>query len=227
MAGRNSTSAVTGYFATLGSNTPPLAYEDIELCDMMMHFGHNARESHPTIFWRAADHKKKNDIPIVVADPRRTGTVMGYEDINPKNTVHVPIFNGDISFLNSLAHALLKEHKDVIDWDFMKQHTTGWKEYINRCVYSRSHGGADVSVRPAGRAAGFLPLPLPRRRALFAAGTLPAVAHSPDRVKTATIAPSATRSANSGWIRCMTSSVRSATTVPPVSPSARWTREVY
>jgi nitrate reductase NapA len=38
------TSAVTGYFATLGSDTPPLAYEDIEQCDMIMHFGHNARE---------------------------------------------------------------------------------------------------------------------------------------------------------------------------------------
>ncbi len=125
------TSAVTGYFATLGSDTPPLAYEDIELCDMIMHFGHNARESHPIIFWRAADHKKKNNIPTVVVDPRRTGTVMGYEDINPENSVHVPILNGDISFLNAIAHVLLKEHKDVIDWDFMKKHTTGWKEYVD------------------------------------------------------------------------------------------------
>ena len=124
------TSAVTGYFATLGSDTPPLAYEDIELCDMIMHFGHNARESHPIIFWRAADHKKKDDIPTVIVDPRRTGTVMGYEDINPKNTVHVPILNGDISFLNSLAHVLLADHPDVIDWDFIKAHTIGWEEYI-------------------------------------------------------------------------------------------------
>lgn len=125
------TSAVTGYFATLGSDTPPLAYEDIELCDMIMHFGHNARESHPIIFWRAADHKKKTDIPTVVVDPRRTGTVMGYEDINPDNSVHVPILNGDISFLNSIAHVLLKDHKDIIDWDFVKEHTTGWKEYVD------------------------------------------------------------------------------------------------
>jgi len=124
------TSAVTGYFATLGSDTPPLAYEDIELCDMIMHFGHNARESHPIIFWRAADYKKKTDIPTVIVDPRRTGTVTGYEDINPDNTVHVPILNGDISFLNSIAHVLLKDHKDVIDWDFVKNHTTGWEEYV-------------------------------------------------------------------------------------------------
>ncbi len=124
------TSAVTGYFATLGSDTPPLAYDDIEIADMVMHFGHNARESHPIIYWRIADHKKKNDIPTVVVDPRNTGTSKGYEDINPKNHVHVPILNGDISFLNSLAHVLLKDHPDVIDWDFLKAHVSGWEEYI-------------------------------------------------------------------------------------------------
>jgi len=125
------TSAVTGYFATLGSDTPPLAYEDIELSDMIMHFGHNAREAHPIIFWRAADHKRKKDIPTVVVDPRYTGTAKGYQDINEKNSVHVPILNGDISFLNAIAHVLLKDHKDVIDMDFMKAHTTGWKEYVD------------------------------------------------------------------------------------------------
>jgi len=150
------TSAVTGYFATLGSDTPPLAYEDIELCDMIMHFGHNARESHPIIFWRAADHKKKADIPTVIVDPRRTGTVMGYEDINPKNTVHVPILNGDISFLNSLAHVLLKDHPDVIDWDFVKTHTVGWEDYVNtvKNEYSPEQvqdrmGGPHHDVSPA------------------------------------------------------------------------------
>jgi len=125
------TSAVTGYFATLGSDTPPLAYEDIELADMVMHFGHNARESHPIIYWRIADHKQKTDIPTVVVDPRFTGTSKGYEDINKKNSVHVPILNGDISFLNAIAHVLLKEHPDVIDWDFLKAHVTGWKEYVD------------------------------------------------------------------------------------------------
>jgi len=124
------TSAVTGYFATLGSDTPPLAYEDIELCDMIMHFGHNARESHPIIYWRSADHKKKNNIPTVVVDPRYTGTAKGYADINPDNSVHVPVLNGDISFLNAIAHVLLKEHPDVIDWPFLKAHVVGWEKYV-------------------------------------------------------------------------------------------------
>jgi len=124
------TSAVTGYFATLGSDTPPLAYDDIELADMIMHFGHNAREAHPIIYWRIADHKQKADIPTVVIDPRYTGTAKGYEDINKDNSVHVPILNGDISFLNAIAHVLLKDHPDVIDWDFLKAHVTGWEEYV-------------------------------------------------------------------------------------------------
>jgi len=125
------TSAVTGYFATLGSDTPPLAYDDIELCDMIMHFGHNARESHPIIYWRAADHKKKDNIPSVVVDPRYTGTAKGYADINPDNSVHVPVLNGDISFLNAIAHVLLKEHPDVIDWPFLKAHVVGWEKYVD------------------------------------------------------------------------------------------------
>ena len=125
------TSAVTGYFSSLGSDTPPLAYEDIELADMIMHFGHNARESHPIVYWRCADHKKKNDITTVVVDPRNTGTTQGYSDINPDNNFHVPILNGDISFLNALAHVLLKEHDDVVDWEFVKAHVDGWENYVS------------------------------------------------------------------------------------------------
>ena len=150
------TSAVTGYFATLGSDTPPLAYEDIEMADMIMHFGHNARESHPIIFWRCADHKKKTDIPTVVVDPRRTGTSMGYEDINPDNHVHVPILNGDISFLNAIAHVLLKDHPDVIDREFLREHANGWKEYTDGVLKNYSPeqvqdrmGGVNHDVNPA------------------------------------------------------------------------------
>ncbi len=143
------TSAVTGYFKTLGSDTPPLAYEDIELADMVMHFGHNARESHPIIFWRIADHKKKKDIPTVVVDPRRTGTVMGYEDINDKNSVHVPILNGDISFLNSIAHVLLKDHDDVIAWDFMKKSSAGWEEYVDEV--KKNYSPEQVQDRMGGK----------------------------------------------------------------------------
>ncbi len=170
------TSAVTGYFATLGSDTPPLAYEDIELCDMIMHFGHNARESHPIIFWRAADYKRKANIPTVVVDPRYTGTAKGYADINPDNSVHVPILNGDISFLNSIAHVLLKEHPDVIDWKFLKAHTTGWKEYTEGVL--RDYSPEQVQDRMGGPNHDVSPELIRRVAGMFADATRKRLARS-------------------------------------------------
>ncbi len=170
------TSAVTGYFATLGSDTPPLAYEDIELCDMIMHFGHNARESHPIIFWRAADHKRNKDIPTVVVDPRYTGTAKGYEDINPGNSVHVPILNGDISFLNAIAHVLLKDHQDVIDWEFVKTHTTGWEKYTQGVL--RDYSPEQVQDRMGGPNHDVSPALIRRVAGMFADATRKRLARS-------------------------------------------------
>ncbi len=132
------TSAVTGYFKSLGSDTPPTSYEDIELADMVTHWGHNARGAHPIVFWRIADHKKKNGIPTLMVDPRRTGTVMGYEEIQAENSYHFRTINGDISIHNALAHVMLTKHKDAVDWDLLKNHTTGWEPYVEavRARYS-------------------------------------------------------------------------------------------
>ncbi|MCB9752676.1 MAG: molybdopterin-dependent oxidoreductase [Myxococcales bacterium] len=124
------TSAVTGYFKSLGSDTPPTSYEDIELADMVTHWGHNARGAHPIVFWRIADHKANKGIPTLVVDPRRTGTVQGYEEVNAENSYHFSTINGDIAIHNALAHVLLKDHPDAIAWDFLKLHTTGWEEYV-------------------------------------------------------------------------------------------------
>ena len=126
------TSAVTGYFKTLGSDTPPTAYDDIEMADMVTHWGHNARGAHPIVFWRIADHKMKNGIPTLVVDPRRTGTVQGYEEVGGADrSYHFRTINGDISILNAIGHVLLIDHDDVIAWDFLEAHVTGWKKYVD------------------------------------------------------------------------------------------------
>jgi len=124
------TSAVTGYFKSLGSDTPPTCYEDIEMADMICHWGHNARGAHPIVFWRVADHKANAGIPTLVVDPRITGTVRGFEEINADNSYHFRTINGDISIHNAMAHILLNEHPDVIAWDFLREHTTGHEEYV-------------------------------------------------------------------------------------------------
>jgi len=124
------TSAVTGYFKSLGSDTPPTAYEDIEMADMVTHWGHNARGAHPIVFWRIADHKKKSGIPTLIVDPRRTGTVQGYEEVQADNSYHFRTINGDISIHNALAYCMLTKYKDAVNWDFLKKHTAGWEKYV-------------------------------------------------------------------------------------------------
>ena len=124
------TSAVTGYIKSLGSDTPPGCYEDIELCDFISFWGHNCRESHPIIFWRAADHKKASGIATLVVDPRRTATVQGFEAVNPDNSFHAPVINADIAFLNSIGHVLITEHPDTIAHEFLEANVEGWERYI-------------------------------------------------------------------------------------------------
>ena len=125
------TSAVTGYFASYGSDAPPTSYEDIESADMITFWGHNAREAHPVLFWRVADHKKTHDVPTLVADPRRTGTVQGLENINPRNSYHFATLNGDISYLNAVAHVILTKYPDAVMPDsWLDANTTGWRDYV-------------------------------------------------------------------------------------------------
>ncbi|MEK7487015.1 MAG: molybdopterin-dependent oxidoreductase [Planctomycetota bacterium] len=125
------TSAATGYFASYGSDTPPTTYDDIEMADFISFWGHNAREGHPVLFWRVADYKKKSGIATLVSDPRRTGTVSGLEDINPRNSFHFQTINGDISYLNAIAYVILTKYPNAImPEEWLDKHTNGWKEYI-------------------------------------------------------------------------------------------------
>ncbi|MBI2944772.1 MAG: molybdopterin-dependent oxidoreductase [Candidatus Wallbacteria bacterium] len=125
------TSAATGYFHSYGSDAPPTSYEDIEEADFITFWGHNAREAHPILFWRVADHKKSKDIPTLVSDPRRTGTVIGLEAINPRTSYHLQTLNGDISYHNAIAHVLLTKHPEAcMPEEWLEKHTNGWKEYV-------------------------------------------------------------------------------------------------
>ncbi len=125
------TSAATGYFASYGSDTPPTNYEDIELADFITFWGHNAREGHPVLFWRVVDHKRKTGIATLISDPRRTGTVVGLEDVNPRNSFHFQTINGDISYLNAIAYVILTKHPEaVMPEEWLDKYTNGWREYV-------------------------------------------------------------------------------------------------
>jgi anaerobic selenocysteine-containing dehydrogenase len=124
------TSAVTGYFATLGSDTPPSCYADIEMADFINHWGHNPRGAHPVVFWRVAATKEKRNIPTMVVDPRYTGSMDGYAQINPSNSYSITLRpNGDISLQNAIAHALMKDFPQAVDEEFIKNNTQKFDAY--------------------------------------------------------------------------------------------------
>ena len=126
------TSAVAGYFHSYGSDAPPTSYEDIEEADFITFWGHNAREAHPILFWRVADHKMKTGIPTLVSDPRRTGTVIGLEDINPRNSHHFATLNGDISYLNAIGHVLWNHHREAcMSENWLNDNVNGWREFVD------------------------------------------------------------------------------------------------
>ncbi|NOY45163.1 MAG: molybdopterin-dependent oxidoreductase [Deltaproteobacteria bacterium] len=125
------TSAVTGYFHSYGSDAPPTSYEDIEHADLICFWGHNAREAHPILFWRVADYKKRSGIPTLVADPRKTGTVIGLESIDPRNSYHLQTLNGDIGYQNAIAHVLLTKYPQAImPEEWLDKNVNGWREYV-------------------------------------------------------------------------------------------------
>ncbi|HTJ97904.1 MAG TPA: molybdopterin-dependent oxidoreductase [Rhodocyclaceae bacterium] len=113
-------SAVAGYKATLGADAPPACYEDLDT-DCLFITGSNTAFAHPIVFRRIEDAKKANpDMKIIVADPRRTDTAEIAD-------LYLPLMPGsDVALYNAMLHVMLWE--DLIDEDYIREHTTGFAE---------------------------------------------------------------------------------------------------
>ena len=118
-------SAVVGYKTSLGSDGPPVAYDDIDVAECFFLIGSNTADCHPVIFKRIKQRKisAANEVTVICVDPRRTETA-DFADL------HLPIRPGsDIALLNSMLYVLLDEN--LIDREFVAQHTNGFGALIN------------------------------------------------------------------------------------------------
>ncbi len=113
-------SAVSGYKMTLGSDSPPCSYEDIDHTDCLLISGSNTAFAHPVLFRRIEDAKAKNpDLKIVVIDPRRTDTAV-FADL------HLAILPGtDLVLHSALLHVLLWE--GLTDSAYIRASTEGFE----------------------------------------------------------------------------------------------------
>ncbi len=113
-------SAVSGYKATLGADSPPTCYEDIDHTKCLFIAGSNTAFAHPIIFRRIEDAKAKNpDMKMIVVDPRRTDTAQLAD-------LHLAILPGtDVALFNGLLHVMLWE--GMLDMDYIREHTEGFE----------------------------------------------------------------------------------------------------
>lgn len=123
-------SAVVGYKLTLGEDTVPVCYDDIELADCFLVTGANPAWAHPIIWRRVEAHKAANpNVKIICIDPRRTQTAQQAD-------LHLQIHPGtDVTLTNAIGRVLIES--GAIDGEFIAHHTDGFEAYQAQ-VFKRS-----------------------------------------------------------------------------------------
>lgn len=115
-------SAVVAYRDTLGEDSVPGSYDDLEYADTLLIAGANPAWCHPILFRRLEAHKEKNpETKIIVIDPRRTETCSIAD-------LHLQIKPGtDVVLLYAIARLLFESKK--YDPAFIEQHTSDFQNY--------------------------------------------------------------------------------------------------
>ncbi|TDU31377.1 assimilatory nitrate reductase (NADH) alpha subunit apoprotein [Panacagrimonas perspica] len=111
-------SAVAGHKRAFGEDIVPVAYDDLELADLVVLVGSNTAWCHPILFQRIVKEKERRpEMKLVVIDPRRTATTeMADLHLPLRPGTDVWLFNGLLSFLHQHG---------VVDTAFVEDHTTG------------------------------------------------------------------------------------------------------
>jgi ferredoxin-nitrate reductase len=111
-------SAVVGYKLSLGEDSVPVCYDDIELCDTLLVAGANPAWNHPIIWRRVEAHKAANpSVKIIVVDPRRTQTAELAD-------LYLPIQPGtDVTLMNAIARCLFE--MGAVNFAFVNAYTEG------------------------------------------------------------------------------------------------------
>ena len=154
-------SAVVGYKLSLGEDSVPVCYDDIEEADVFLVQGANPAWCHPILWRRIEAHKAANPhVKVICVDPRQTDTARSSD-------LHLPIRPGTDIVLNNAIGRLLIENGDI-DADFITNHADGFTAYREQVMQRTIDEAADLCGIPPedirqtadwiGRANGFLSL---------------------------------------------------------------------
>ena len=110
---------------SFGADGQPASYDDVELCDALFLYGHNAPETQTVLWSRMLDRIEGDDPPVVVCvDPRRTEVAAAAERTGG---VHLtPEVGTNLALMNALARELLVQGWTDEEW--VDTHTVGLDE---------------------------------------------------------------------------------------------------
>lgn len=111
-------SAVVGFYQTFGIDEPSGCYDDIELTDTIVAWGSNMAEMHPILWSRVTDRKLSDPDHVKVVNIQ-TYTHRSC-DLSDFNIIFSP--QTDLALWNYIAHEIVYNHPEAIDWDFLKKH---------------------------------------------------------------------------------------------------------
>ncbi|GAB3508360.1 hypothetical protein GCM10027341_44050 [Spirosoma knui] len=154
-------SAVAGYKLSLGEDSVPVCYDDLEEADVFYVQGANPAWCHPILWRRIEAHKAANPtVKIITVDPRRTDTARSSD-------LHLAIRPGTDIVLNNALGRLLIEN-GYTDDGFIVDHTDGFLAYREQVMQRTIEEAAELcgidaeAIRQAanwiGRSKGFLSL---------------------------------------------------------------------
>lgn len=120
-------SAVAAYKKSLGEDSVPVCYDDIELTDCIFVAGANPAWCHPILWRRVEAAKAANpNLVIIVSDPRVTQTCS-------LANVHLQLNPGTDIVLHHAIGRVLIEQGDI-DASFVHNHTEGFEKYAAKVM---------------------------------------------------------------------------------------------
>jgi ferredoxin-nitrate reductase len=135
-------SAVAAYKKSLGEDSVPVCYDDIELTDCIFVAGANPAWCHPILWRRVEAAKAANpNLVIIVSDPRVTQTCS-------LANVHLQLNPGTDIVLHHAIGRVLIEQGDI-DASFVHNHTEGFEKYAAKVMERSVEEAAIICGVPA------------------------------------------------------------------------------
>ncbi|WP_046226504.1 molybdopterin-dependent oxidoreductase [Paenibacillus dauci] len=106
---------------SFGADGTPASFDDVDVTDTLMLFGHNVAETGTVLHERIMQRKQREGKPYIIAvDPRHTLTARHAD-------LHLQLIPGtNVALLNGLVHLMIKNGN--IDRQFVEQYTIGFDE---------------------------------------------------------------------------------------------------